>query len=103
MGALCDLVLDGDNGFIFPAGDVDALAQCLRRVMDNPALAKAMGEASLRRIEGWDFEADLQGVLQALDATVGKPTRTGVHHFDRPVERVQKVWREKQDRPDVGR
>ena len=29
--------LEGDNGFLFPPGDVGSLAECLRAAADRPA------------------------------------------------------------------
>ena len=66
VGAAADLVTDGENGYVISAGDVDALTDRLRRITSDPALAKSMGEQSLRRISGWDFEADVAGLLEAL-------------------------------------
>ncbi len=66
VGAAADLVTDGENGYVISAGDVDALTERLRRMTSDPALARSMGEQSLRRIARWDFEADVAGLLEAL-------------------------------------
>jgi len=66
VGAAKDLVEDGRNGYIVPVGDVDALSDRLRRVTSDLSLARRMGANSLRRISGWDFEADVDGLRQAL-------------------------------------
>lgn len=67
VGAAADLVRDGENGFIFPAGDVDALSACLRQILSDPDLCKRMGERSRAIIGDWGFEQDLHGLKQALD------------------------------------
>ena len=66
VGAAADLVTDGENGYVISAGDVDALTDRLRRITSDPALARSMGEQSLRRISRWDFEADVAGLFEAL-------------------------------------
>ncbi len=76
VGCGPDLVRCGENGFVFPVGDVEALARCLREVTANPELCRSMGEASLRIISTWDFEADVRGLLQALESTVAAPNRS---------------------------
>lgn len=38
-----DAVSDGDNGFLVPVRDVDALAVAMRRFIDDPSLAARMG------------------------------------------------------------
>jgi glycosyltransferase involved in cell wall biosynthesis len=71
VGCAPDLVRDGVNGFVFPAGDIGALAERLRRLTEDPELARRMGEEGLRIIDKWNFDADVQGLLEALDYVVG--------------------------------
>jgi glycosyltransferase involved in cell wall biosynthesis len=66
VGAAADLIADGVNGFVYPAGDIEALRERLRRVIGNPSRAAEMGAASLARINQWDYEAARRGLLQAL-------------------------------------
>jgi glycosyltransferase involved in cell wall biosynthesis len=80
VGAGPDLVEEGVNGFIYPSGDVDALASRLRQVLESSALRVKMGERGLERITSWDFEADRRGLVEALSAVcqnqwpIGKAT-----------------------------
>jgi glycosyltransferase involved in cell wall biosynthesis len=66
VGSAADLVTDGENGYVISAGDVDALTDRLRRITSDPALAKSMGEKSLRRVSQWNFDADVRGLREAL-------------------------------------
>jgi glycosyltransferase involved in cell wall biosynthesis len=70
VGAVADLVRDGDNGFVFPAGDVAALADRLRRTLQDAALCRRMGERSRAIIDRWGFREDVDGLKQALDYLV---------------------------------
>ena len=45
------LVKDGDNGLIFPSRDSRALAGCVARLMDDPALLRRLGEGAKRSFE----------------------------------------------------
>ncbi|MDA2914315.1 glycosyltransferase, partial [Acidobacteriia bacterium AH_259_A11_L15] len=65
-GAVPDLVEGGENGFVFPPGDPDALAGCLRRLVNDPALRQRMGQRSLERIQAWSHRGSAQTTLQAL-------------------------------------
>ena len=67
VGAVADLVRDGENGFVFPAGDVAALADRLRRTLQDAALCRRMGERSRAIIDRWSFREDVDGLKQALD------------------------------------
>ena len=54
VGAAADLVISGENGFIFPAGDVPALAELITRFAELPDAAKLkMGEKSFSLITEW--------------------------------------------------
>jgi glycosyltransferase involved in cell wall biosynthesis len=67
VGAAPDLVANGVNGFIYPAGDVAALVLRLKHVLESPDKREEMGRKSLERINTWDFETDRKGLLGALD------------------------------------
>lgn len=48
-GGLPELVDDGHNGLIFPAGDVDALVACLDEMLGDLPRARRMGERARQR------------------------------------------------------
>jgi glycosyltransferase involved in cell wall biosynthesis len=66
VGCQAELVHDGFNGFVYPASDIDALSDCLHRLITDPALRGQMGKNSLRLIEQYGFEQDVTGLRQAL-------------------------------------
>jgi rhamnosyl/mannosyltransferase len=47
IGGLGELV--DAAGFKFPLGDIDGLTYCMKRVIDEPGLAKALGEKAGKR------------------------------------------------------
>jgi glycosyltransferase involved in cell wall biosynthesis len=47
VGGVRDIVSDGISGFVVPPGDVDAIAERLRVLADDPALRARLGEAGL--------------------------------------------------------
>ncbi|MCK4547513.1 MAG: glycosyltransferase [Candidatus Eisenbacteria sp.] len=51
VGAMPEMVVDGETGFLVDVGDGTELAQAIARLMGNPALRKKTGEASRRRAE----------------------------------------------------
>jgi glycosyltransferase involved in cell wall biosynthesis len=68
VGASADLVEHGQNGFVFPSGDVSALSQCLAKLFSDDVLRRRMAQASQRRIHHWNFEADIAGIRASLHA-----------------------------------
>lgn len=64
-GSIGDIVLDGDNAIVYPAGDADALAAALDRLAADPALRQRMAERSREIIRGWSFARGVEGVKAA--------------------------------------
>jgi glycosyltransferase involved in cell wall biosynthesis len=71
VGCARDLVRNGVNGYVFPAGDVSALADALARILSNPVRAAVMGEASRDMMGQWSFNEDIAGLRAALRTTLG--------------------------------
>jgi glycosyltransferase involved in cell wall biosynthesis len=72
VGAHPDLVTDGVEGYVYPVGDVEALAAALHRVIDTPGEAERMGRAALERINRWDFESDIVVLRRAIAELTGR-------------------------------
>jgi glycosyltransferase involved in cell wall biosynthesis len=66
VGCQPDLVHDGETGLVFPAKNVEALAECLRRVAEDPKLAAQLTSAGRQQIAGWSFDADIAGLWAAI-------------------------------------
>jgi glycosyltransferase involved in cell wall biosynthesis len=66
VGCQPDLVEDGVEGCVLPAGDVAGLTDALRRVLETPETAAAMGQRGLMKIRTWDYEQDVRGLRLAL-------------------------------------
>jgi len=59
-------VVDGDNGLLVPVADPDALYRAMRRFVEEPGLARRMGEASLRLVrEKFDVHKVNKAILEA--------------------------------------
>jgi glycosyltransferase involved in cell wall biosynthesis len=64
-GCAPDLVENGRNGFVVPPRDSAALSAAMSAFLENPALAKQMGERSRKKIEGFTPELWAEGVVRA--------------------------------------
>ncbi|MEO7826264.1 MAG: glycosyltransferase family 4 protein [Allosphingosinicella sp.] len=59
-------VAEGENGFLVPVADSDSLYAAMRRFVEEPALARSMGEASLRLVrEKFDVHKVNAAILEA--------------------------------------
>jgi glycosyltransferase involved in cell wall biosynthesis len=66
VAGIAELVRDGRDGWLIPAGDVDALAAALRRVLATPLeTLAAMGEdAHLRAVERHSIDTEAGKLAQ---------------------------------------
>jgi glycosyltransferase involved in cell wall biosynthesis len=68
MGARMDLVEGYETGFVFPAGDLEALASILRELLLDRGRLRRMGEAARERMETWSFREHVEGLVHAVEA-----------------------------------
>ena len=66
VGCGPDLILPGETGWIFPAGDVDALKQTLAEALSDPARLKRMGECARTHIANYSYDRATQAVVEVL-------------------------------------
>jgi glycosyltransferase involved in cell wall biosynthesis len=66
VGAAHDLLRDGENGFLVPAGDVEAAAEALRKLADDPELRRRMGERSRELVRPWSYDASVEAFVAAV-------------------------------------
>ncbi len=66
VGCGPDLIHDGQNGLVFPAGDVDALAGCLQEALNNPERLRRWGEEGRKMVRNYNFERAADGLEKAL-------------------------------------
>lgn len=68
VGGVPEIVTDGDTGMLVPPNDPAALAQALRQLRENPAMALAMGQRGQRHAQQhFTVQAMVSGVESALD------------------------------------
>jgi glycosyltransferase involved in cell wall biosynthesis len=60
----------GKSGYLFPCGDLDALAQILNKVFADPQLLKQLKDGVRRQMESWTTEEFLDCWIGAVDAAV---------------------------------
>ena len=67
VGAIPQIVVEGETGFLVPPGDVAALADRLEQLATRPALRRRLGSAGRERYrERFTFEAFEQRLVAAL-------------------------------------
>ena len=63
-----ETVVDGDNGFLVPVKDVNALADAMIKVIESPGLAASMGERSRQIAESkYDVHKVNAAMLAGMD------------------------------------
>jgi glycosyltransferase involved in cell wall biosynthesis len=72
VGAARDLVAHGSTGFVFPCGNVEALAAILQQASAEPARLSEMGHAARARMESWSPRENIQATLVAVAGAVSR-------------------------------
>jgi glycosyltransferase involved in cell wall biosynthesis len=78
-GGIPEYVEDGRTGLLAARGDARELARAISRVIDNPALARAMGEAGRQRVlERFTWEASarcLADLIESVSRAAGSQSK----------------------------
>ncbi len=70
VGTVPDLVQDGYNGFTIEVGDVKRLSLRLSQLLLDPALSRSMGQRSREMVAEWNYESDVDGILDAVNYAI---------------------------------
>lgn len=68
VGAREDLIIEGQTGHSYPAGDVAELSRLLASLLASPEKLRQMGDAAGERIDTWSYREHIDGVARAVDA-----------------------------------
>jgi len=72
VGGTPELVVDGETGLLVPPRDPEALAAALRRLLEDPDLARRLGEAGRARVaERFTAAAQTRRILELYDELTG--------------------------------
>jgi glycosyltransferase involved in cell wall biosynthesis len=72
VGAAYDLLVDGENGALVPAGDVPAAAAALARLAADPALRARQGVASRALVAGWGYDVSVESFVAGVRAATAR-------------------------------
>jgi glycosyltransferase involved in cell wall biosynthesis len=73
VGGTPELVTDGETGLLVPPRDPEALADALRRVLDDPELARRLAEAGRERVaERFNAAEQARRMLEIYDEAVAE-------------------------------
>jgi len=74
-GAANELVVDRQNGFVREL-DLEQWADCAATLLSNDALRAAYGQRSRVMVEPYNFDQSALGIIEAVRAAIGSPTKT---------------------------
>lgn len=73
VGGVPEVVADGDQGYLLPVGDVDAVTDALRRLIVDPGLRRRFGQRSRRLYEEkWATPVIVERMVQQFRGAVAK-------------------------------
>ena len=75
VGAGYDLITSGQDGFIFPFGDIRSLTAILKESLLAPNRLRALGEAARARMQSWSPTENVNAVAEAVESAIGTRTK----------------------------
>ncbi len=78
VGAIPEMVRDGENGFLIPPASPRALARALAELMERPVLRRSMGQQSRRlALEEHNADRNNRGVFALMAELAAAPVANG--------------------------
>jgi glycosyltransferase involved in cell wall biosynthesis len=71
VGAGDDLVSSGENGFVFPFGQIESLGAILREVLASPERLRELGDAARHRMLSWGPSDNINAIVRAVALACG--------------------------------
>jgi glycosyltransferase involved in cell wall biosynthesis len=75
-----EVIADGENGFLVPLDDPQAMAAAVIRILQEPGLATRMGESARATVRAhFDVRRQVREYLALYDEMVGRAGAMGAH------------------------
>jgi glycosyltransferase involved in cell wall biosynthesis len=71
VGSAIDLVRQGENGYVYPMGNIAALKDAIAATL-APGVAASMGLRSRERMSTWSYREDVEGLRAAVASVTRK-------------------------------
>jgi glycosyltransferase involved in cell wall biosynthesis len=80
VGGVVEAIEDGKTGLLVPAGDSQALAEAIRRLLEDQTLANEIGKSARQTVAGrFSLPRMVQAYHEIYAELTGKSERDGVH------------------------
>jgi glycosyltransferase involved in cell wall biosynthesis len=70
VGARFDLVCNRETGFVFPVGNIEALAALLDEILPAKERLQQMGNLARERMADWSPEKNIEGLINAIETAM---------------------------------
>ncbi|HOT90784.1 MAG TPA: glycosyltransferase family 4 protein [Anaerolineae bacterium] len=77
-GGSAEILVDNENGLVFPPGDAEALAECLLRLIQDPALYARLAHAGKKTSEHFDITLMIDGMEKFLLKVIACSGKDGI-------------------------
>ncbi len=72
VGAHYDLIKSGENGYVYPCGDIDELVSLLNKLSGDRQLREKLKENGQKRMQTWSPRDNVEGVIKAINIVNSK-------------------------------
>ncbi|BAY60603.1 group 1 glycosyl transferase [Calothrix brevissima NIES-22] len=72
VGSRYDLVKHGETGYVYPCGNIEALAKIIQEVLPDHECLQKVGTAAIKRMESWSPHEYIKAVIKALEISTSR-------------------------------
>jgi glycosyltransferase involved in cell wall biosynthesis len=72
VGAVRDLITHGETGYVYPCGDVNALAMLFKNIFADPTRLHSVQQNALQRIKTWTPQASADALVSAVEQALAR-------------------------------
>ena len=72
VGARYDLIREGETGFVYPCGDIEALTKILQKMLTDKVQLSQMGKMAYQQMEHWSHRDRVEAVIQGIEKALVK-------------------------------
>lgn len=76
IGGMPEIVEKGHNGFLFEAGDVEALKRILESLIENPAQLERLGQGAFESAKKYDVSCNITELVVIYEEAVARHAQT---------------------------
>lgn len=86
VGAVGDLVVEGRTGFVYPCGNIQALASAIRQIFAEDSTLCVIADRARSQIRSWSPQASVAALVEGIARATHRSRRAGGEYRPRAID-----------------